>query len=278
MKLAVVGGTNMDILGIPEGNFLPRDSNPGRVELRPGGVGRNIAAQIAALGEYCLLFTALGDDSLSDVLRNDCRRRGIDLSHALRCPGRGCVYLAIHGTNGDMLTAINDMALTACLDEAYLRESLDTLNGCGLCVADANLPPESLRFLADHAEPPLLCDPVSRAKCGRVRDILPRLFAIKPNLYEAQTLTGKETPADCAEALLNAGVEKVFISLGEDGLYFADRQQAGRIPVERFSDAPKTGAGDALTAGLAVALAQGKTTEEAARFAQHCAFRFLTGI
>ena len=36
--IAVFGGANMDILGMPAGELRLRDSNVGRVILRPGGV------------------------------------------------------------------------------------------------------------------------------------------------------------------------------------------------------------------------------------------------
>ena len=46
----VFGGINMDIWGRPEGKLIPKDSNPGTVALRPGGVGRNIAHDLRLLG------------------------------------------------------------------------------------------------------------------------------------------------------------------------------------------------------------------------------------
>ena len=48
-KAIVVGGLNLDICGLPDGELVPRDSNIGRVEMRAGGVGHNIA---------CLLYTS----------------------------------------------------------------------------------------------------------------------------------------------------------------------------------------------------------------------------
>ena len=47
--IAVVGGMNMDIGGRPEGRLVARDSNPGAVTMRPGGVGHNIACDLRLL-------------------------------------------------------------------------------------------------------------------------------------------------------------------------------------------------------------------------------------
>lgn len=58
----VIGGVNMDIGGQSFGPLVARDSNPGAVRVSPGGVGRNIAHNMALLGLDVRMLTALGDD------------------------------------------------------------------------------------------------------------------------------------------------------------------------------------------------------------------------
>ena len=80
--------------------------------------------------------------------------------------------------------------------------------------------------------------------------MLDRLTAIKPNLAEARALTGRDTPEDCAAALLAAGVKRVFISLGKDGLLAAEGEERvllPRLPAELVNT---NGAGDAATAAI----------------------------
>ena len=62
MYAAVVGGVNMDIGGQSDGPLVPGDSNPGRVRISLGGVGRNIAHNMALLGLDVRFLTAFGDD------------------------------------------------------------------------------------------------------------------------------------------------------------------------------------------------------------------------
>ena len=50
MRVIVIGGMNLDLLGMVDAPLTARDSNPGRVLSRPGGVGRNIAARLRGLG------------------------------------------------------------------------------------------------------------------------------------------------------------------------------------------------------------------------------------
>lgn len=276
MKIAVFGSANMDILGMTDDQLLLRDSNIGTVVLKPGGVGRNIASRICENGAECMLFTAFGSDVLAEGLKAECKRLGMDISGALTVEGRSSIYLCVHDETGDMLTAINDMALMQELTPAYAQSIMPLMNACDLCVLDANLSEETLLCAASHAKVPLLMDAVSCAKARRALVAMPYLEGFKPNIYEARLLTGCEKPEDCAQKLLQMGVKRVFISLGEDGVCYADKDECGCIPVKRISDAPKTGAGDALCAGLAIALANHESTRACAEYGMRSAAQYLS--
>ena len=47
MRVCVIGGANADIIATSFKAFVPGDSNPGTVRLTAGGVGRNIAHNLA---------------------------------------------------------------------------------------------------------------------------------------------------------------------------------------------------------------------------------------
>ncbi|MBQ7454950.1 MAG: carbohydrate kinase family protein [Clostridia bacterium] len=274
-EIAVFGGANMDVLGFPQGEARLRDSNIGRVRFRPGGVGRNIAEQICALGCRCELLTAFGADLAGQALRAACEQAGIGIAHALLTDGPSCVYLCVHDAAGDMLTAVNDMGLTARLDADYVRRVLPVIDASALCVLDGNPPAETLALIAANTRAPLLMDPTSVAKLDRAKAVLPRLAAIKPNIHEARALTGCQSAADCAKALVKMGAKRVFVSLGGEGLCCADAQGCFTLPVKERLTVPATGAGDALCAGLAVALANGEKTRTCAEEGMRAAASFL---
>ena len=75
----VIGAVNMDMSGTPSGPLRTGDSNPGRVMLSPGGVGRNIAENLRLLGRPVSLITIMGDDPYASVIREHCLNVGIDL-------------------------------------------------------------------------------------------------------------------------------------------------------------------------------------------------------
>ena len=273
MRITVVGGMNLDLLGVPDRPLIPRDSTPGSVTLRPGGVGRNIAERLRELGAEVSLITALGNDGRAELLSRLCQSSGIDLSLSVPTDCPAPCYLCIHDHLGDMALAVNDMSAMDRLTPEAMGERMAAVNRSDACVLDANLSPETLLYIAKHAAVPLVLDPVSCVKAPRVKLILSRLTAIKPNRLEAEALTGERNVEKAAQALLQAGVKKVFISLGPEGVYYADAAEQGYLPAIPLPNLPATGAGDALCAGITVALLRQAGVREAARQgceAAHC--------
>lgn len=267
-RVSVVGGANTDICGRPERALVRHDSAPGRVSVRCGGVGRNIACDLALLGLEVRFVTALGDDGFGRALTEDCRARGLDLSLARVVPGgRSSVYLYLSDERGEMDAAVSDMEICSALSPAFLRRHLEELNASDAVVLDGNLPEETIAFLCEALRVPIVADPVSTAKAPRFAPVLGRLAAIKPNLLEARALTGRESAEDCAAALLEAGAERVFLSLGAEGLLAARGAERILLPCERTALVSSTGAGDAATAAIVWALVQGLDLAAAARAA-----------
>lgn len=256
-RILVIGGMNMDILGTSAVPYTPGDSLPGSIQHRPGGVARNIAAFLRTLSAKVELLCPLGNDALANQLRTACSELGIGLRYAVQTSEPTPTYLAIHDEEGEVVCAINDMRAMAWLKPGALAEHIPNLNTFDACVLDANLTSETLVYLAERLTIPMIADPVSAVKSTRLLPILKKLSAIKPNLLEAQALTGQQEVSDAAVHLLNLGVKQVFISLGKEGLYYADAHKHGKFAATLFPGVAKTGAGDAMTAGLAVGIAQG---------------------
>ena len=266
--IAVVGGMNVDIGGRPARRLVLKDSNPGRVSIRPGGVGRNIAHNLRLLGMEVRMLSAVGDDEHGELLLRSCAACGIDTSLCLRAEGESSsTYLYITDEHGDMQLAVADMDVTARITPAVIAARLDALNAARAVVVDANLEAETLEYLAAHVTAPLCADPVSTGKAGRMRRILPRLAFIKPNALEAETLTGEAEPEKAARALLAAGVRRVFLSLGAQGMLAAEGEKLISLPCEQARVLNTTGAGDAVTAALVWAGVRGLDLERSLRFA-----------
>ena len=267
---AVVGGVNMDIGGRSFAPLVARDSNPGKVRMSLGGVGRNIAHNMSLLGVDVRFLTAFGDDLYAQRIAASCGELGIDISHALTVPdGATPTYLFLNDCDGDMALAVSDMEICERITPAYLAANLPLLNNAQLIVTDTNIPAESLRYLTEHCTAPIFADPVSTAKAAKLKPILGRLHTLKPNRIEAELLSGVRIADDeslrlAAQTLLDTGLHRVFISLGTDGVLAADRREMRLVPCCKATMRNATGAGDAFMAALAWAYLEGTDLENTA--------------
>lgn len=268
---AVVGGVNVDIGGFSRAPLTARESNPGAVRLSLGGVGRNIAHNMALLGLRVSLLTALGGDPFAARIASSCKELGIDLSLALRVPeAQSSTYLFLAGPEGDMALAVSDMEIYRRLTPAVLAERMAALNRASALVLDTNLPAETIQYLCEHAEAPIFADPVSSAKADKLRPVLGRLHSLKPNRLEAELLSGVKIDDEhalnrAADTLLDTGLRRVYLSLGADGVLAADAQARLRLPAPKGRVVNTTGCGDAFMAALVWAQLHGEGLEGSAR-------------
>jgi pseudouridine kinase len=269
--VTVVGAVNVDISGTPAAPLVNHDSNPGRIAVTYGGVGRNIAENIARLGLAVEFITVLGDDGHAATIREHSGRRGIGLEHALSATGRNTSsYLCINDERGEMLVAVNDMGIYDLLTPEYLQTKLAMINQGDLLVLDANLTPEAIAWLAHHCMVPILAEPVSTQKALKFLPVLDKLFLIKPNRLEASALSGVKIENEqdlnqAADILLAKGIKHLFISLASEGVFYAGQERR-----RHFSNFPgqiinTTGCGDAFMAACAWGILQGFGLERTAR-------------
>lgn len=254
--VVVIGGANVDIEGRCSTPPLPHESNPGAVAISAGGVGRNIAANLAATGLQTHLVTALGEDDHGQLIYNRTSTSGVDLSSVLWTSQHPtATYLSIIDANGELLMAVNDMAITAVVDRKAIAARAELLRHARVVVVDCNLNDEALDEITSLS-PTVFVDTTSVAKAPRIRPYLDRIHTLKPNRAEATALTGIDihntaTARIAAQRLLDAGVATVYLTLGPDGVVWADQEGGGGfLSAPQIHALSTTGAGDAFTAAL----------------------------
>ena len=269
----VVGGVNMDIGGRSDRALVAADSNPGQVRMSLGGVGRNIAHNMALMGMDVRLLTAFGDDMNAQRIAASCGELGIDISQCLTVPGGATsTYLFIADEKGDMALAVSDMAIYEHVTPAFLAGRGKLLQNAQLIVIDTNIPAESIAWLAENVHLPIFADPVSTAKAEKLRPVLGKLHTLKPNRMEAELLSGvaitdEQSLHRAADALLATGLRRVFISLGSGGVLAADHNGRCHVPCCPGQMVNTTGCGDAGMAAIAWAYLEGTDLEGTARAA-----------
>lgn len=264
----VIGGVNMDICGSPNASLLMRDSNPGSVTVKPGGVGRNIAHDLRLMGMEVSLIAPIGGDIFGTAIFEGCKALGMDMSMAIMQPEmRSSTYLYVNDGGGDMFIAINEMDIMKTVTPERIMPLMARINEADAVVIDANLPPETVVYIAEHCTAPLYADAVSAPKAARLIPALGKLAALKPNALEAKAITGLDDPMEAAEALLKAGVRRVFVSMGGNGMTACEGDIRLEVPGVHVEVVSTTGAGDSVAAAIVYGGTHGYSLEETARLA-----------
>lgn len=149
----------------------------------------------------------------------------------------------------------------------YFASQKELLDGAAAVVVDANLPRESIAYLVEHCAAPLFVDPVSTVKAEKLRGLLGHVHTLKPNRIEAELLSGVKiadnaTLHQAAQALLDQGVQRVFLSLGGDGVFAAQQGETHLEPICKAEMRNATGAGDAMMASLVWSFLAGRDLAE----------------
>ena len=257
----VIGAAGLDILGRLRSEPQANSSNPARIRLAFGGVARNVAENLARLGQKVTLLTAVGEDLIGDQLLQDAGESGVDISQVLRTADYPTgAYIGVVGTRGDMHLAVDDMRIITQVTPAYLEQNYQCFKEASLLLVDTNLSKETLRkafSLARKARLPVIADPTTSTLTHRLYPYLNRLFMVVPNELEAGLLCDREVAPgkrhmalDAAQHLVAQGVQIAIITMAQMGIVYATSATSGHITAVRTEIVDPTGAGDALTAAV----------------------------
>lgn len=213
--VVVVGGANVDVKVRSLAPVRQRTSNPGRAGTTAGGVGRNIAENLARLGTPTHLIAAVGRDPAGERLLAETAAAGVRLDHVHRSAHPTGTYTAVLDADGDLVVAVADMAATEALAPEDLHPARELIAHADMLVLDGNLPAGVLAHAMDvahTADVPVVMDPVSAPKAALLAPLLTArrpLLALTPNLDELRALLGhpvgdSEVEVTAAAATLHA--------------------------------------------------------------------------
>jgi len=224
-SVVVIGGANMDIKARSARAAVPATSNPGASSMAAGGVGRNIAENLARLGTRTYLVASIGSDGLGDQVLSATSNAGVQVEHVRRSARATGTYTAVLDTDGELVVAVADMAATDELAPEQVDGARDLIAAASLLVLDGNLSTTTLGFALDVAATVgtrVVLDPVSVPKAAALAPLLSPdrpVYAMTPNRDELAALTGlptgtRDEQESAARALHDRGVELVWVRLG----------------------------------------------------------------
>jgi D-beta-D-heptose 7-phosphate kinase / D-beta-D-heptose 1-phosphate adenosyltransferase len=239
-------------------------------DLVAGGAG-NTAVNVAALGGRVRLLCAIGQDHVGGTLEDHLRRRGVEVS-AITVPGRqsmakrrvvvgGQVVARFDEGDADWLPNAHDGELAerlcALADDADVVVVADY--GLGTCAG----PQLEEAVTAVSQIRPVLVDAHDVRRWAGVHPTLvtPNWGEIAAMLDVASTLTGParlhQLRSYGHQVLEATGARAVVATLDGDGAALITEDDLVHLPTRRVDNPHSTGAGDTLTAAVALSLAVG---------------------
>jgi pseudouridine kinase len=272
----VIGAAGLDMIGTLETSLQRVGSNPASIRVSFGGVARNIAENLARLGQPVKLVTAVGSDQLGKQLLDHSAACGVDVSAcSISDQYATSSYLAVYDDEGAVQMALDDMRVLTTLTPVYLRQLKALIANASMVFVDANLQPASLKTvfqIARRAKVPVCADTTSVVLAERLEPYLEEIYMLTANSAEASVInkntpevTGRFTALQAVRQLVNRGVEIAFIPLAQFGVCYATSETSGHVPAIRTKVIDPTGAGDALTATIIFGLLNDIPIDETVR-------------
>ena len=275
MAIVVVGAVFVDVKGFPEDLYLPTGRNAGSIEFVHGGVGRNVAEDIANV-ELRPTFVSLVDDSAqgAEVIRK-LQRHKVNTDYIRAVPNGMGMWLAVFDSLGDLAGSISQRPDLAAMETILDEKGDEIFKDADSVVIEADIGKGIVKRALDLAEKynkPVYGVVANMGIASERRDFLQRMDCFVCNQAEAGILFvtdySKATPEQLCEdlpaRLSSANIPAIVVTMGSKGAVYASMSgEKGFYPAEHVKVRDTTGAGDAFCAGVAIGLTYRKSMREA---------------
>ena len=270
-RIVVLGATAVDVKAQSFDALVRAADVPGRVRVTLGGVARNTAKNLALLGADVTIVSAVGGDEFGRMLRDDLARAGVHVHNLMTARGcRTATWAGVLDSRGDLDVGVFDGEIFEALSVQVIEERAQTIVNAGLIAIDATLPRATIDAIVRTAHAhrvPLYLNPASVARAQTIADCVGKFTLVTANALEAGVLTGHsivsiDDAAGAAKSLIEHGVERAVVTLGAEGVLYADARETRHEPAQPARVVDTTGAGDALAAMFLLCHLQGCTLDE----------------
>ncbi len=279
-KIVVLGSFNMDITVVAP--TLPKAGETvlgtDRIQ-SPGGKGSNQAIAAARLGAHVNFIGAVGADGFGQEARQTQADEGIDTTYLAKSTLPTGTALIIVDAAGENQIAVAPGA-NGTVSVAQVQRAERIIAEADVLLCQLETPVASFIAAAQIARDAgtlVLLNPAPFAPLPD--EVWSLIDVITPNEHELSQLERSlAADANNRQAMFEQGLTAIVVTKGGAGVTVvteAGNVDIASVPVEVVDT---TGAGDAFNAGLAVALAEGASVENAAAFAVRvgaCAVRTL---
>lgn len=285
-KIVVVGSSNTDMVvrspRIPRGGETLLGSD---FTMVPGGKGANQAVCAARLGAEVTFVARIGDDIFGQRSLDNFHSVGIDTQYVTRdkTAASGIALITVDGTGENAIVVAPGANYQ--LSPRDVESAAQKIKLADIVLLQLEIPPQTVDYtieLAHKAGVRVVLNPAPIRPMSR--EIIKVVDVLTPNQHEAAELIGRAgqggdlDASDAADQLLRMGAGRVVITLGSRGAYVSDGRIGEYVDSIKVTPVDTTAAGDAFTASLCCALAEGCDLLEAARFANRAAAITVTRL
>ncbi|MBN2275176.1 MAG: ribokinase [Bacteroidales bacterium] len=278
MKITVVGSSNADmIIKVPRLPVAGETVMGGNFSVALGGKGANQAVAAARMGGNVTFIGRFGDDVFGKQALNGLKEDGIntDLTVIDSSVPTGIAEIMVDDEGRNIIAVAPGANQNLC--ENDIANAQKAILASDILLLQMEVPMQTVRFSAKLAFSNNIRVILNPAPAHPLDDeLLGYISVLTPNKLEAETLTGisitDERSVELAgRILLERGLMRVIITLGEKGSMVIDNGGAEHVPAFRIKSIDTTAASDVFNGALAVALSEGKNFYESVRFANAAA-------
>lgn len=242
------------------------------LELFPGGKGINQCVSVARLGGDVEMVGMLGKDGNGDVFRKIMKEDGIKADNVFSCDKPTAVAQVQINADGQ-----NRICVIPSANFEFGFEELDkvdsVIKNTELIILQLELRLDVTKEIIRRAHGygvKVLLNPAPAVKLEK--EILGMVDYITPNETELSVLTDMPTDTDeevitAAKELLSYGTKTIIATLGSRGALIATNENIEIVSGYKVKAVDTVAAGDSFNGAFAVALTEGKTLQEAVKFA-----------
>ena len=275
MAIVVVGAVFVDVKGFPHDLYLPTGRNAGEVEIVHGGVGRNVAEDIANVELRPTFLSVVDDTAQGEEVLRKLRKHKVNTDYIRRVPDGLGMWLAVFDNTGDLAGSISKRPDLGVLAQVLDEQGDEIFRKADSVVIEIDVGKEIVKRvldLADKYHVPVYGVVANMGIATERRDFLQRMSCFVCNQAEAGILfvtdyadiSPGELAEDLPQRLESANIPSVVVTMGSRGAVYASRDgEKGFFPAEHVKVRDTTGAGDAFCAGVVIGLTYGKPMRDA---------------
>lgn len=239
----------------------------------PGGKGANQADAIAKLGAKVAMIGCVGRDGMGNTLLASLQKDGVDISNIKEVEGvaTGIAAITVDAAANNCIIVVP--GANNCLSPEALEAARETVADSEVVVAQLEVPLQTVKAGLEMAKKLNKLTILNPAPAVPLSDeFLALVDILVPNDTELELLSGmkannEEELQKAAQVLLDKGVKELIVTLGSKGCLHINGSGAKFYPAYKVNAVDTTAAGDSFIGGIATAINEGKTLEEAIRFA-----------